>query len=153
MHLPSTCERKRVIGFPEPLLRHTLKVPFTYLSIHFTVVQCSFPRLLIYWLKVPTTKAMLGLVQTITYISLPTIDTYGTIFLSTFPFSPYKHCLKFSLQFLDKAFQLLSHILSYDCTKIILVLHNYVHPQNGTLKMICIKLSWNSNLLSFLSTI
>ena len=39
------------IGFPEPYLRHTLKVPFRYLNIHFTTAQCSFPRLLLSRLK------------------------------------------------------------------------------------------------------
>ena len=54
--------------------RYTLEVPLRYQNIHFTVAQCSFPRLLINRLTTQTTYVMFGLLQSKAYIKPPIVE-------------------------------------------------------------------------------
>ena len=54
-------------------------VPFKYLRIHFTAIQCSFLGLFIYLLTTPIACAILGIAQTIIYTKLQAADAYGTL--------------------------------------------------------------------------
>ena len=130
-------------AFPTPNLWHTLEVPFKYLSIHLTTAQCSRLGLLIYRLTAPTSNAMFGLVQTITYIRLPTTDAYGAFLILALSFSPFRHCLTFNLQFIDNVgpnwlcfrhvepLQDFCHIfLLWQPQHVLSSIPNYVHPQN-----------------------
>ena len=49
-------------------------VPLKYLKIHYIAFQCSLPGLFIYLLITPIACAISGLVHTMAYIKLPTVD-------------------------------------------------------------------------------
>ncbi|KAK9724640.1 hypothetical protein RND81_05G088700 [Saponaria officinalis] len=59
-------------------MRPTSNVPFRYRKILFTACQCSLPGSPINRLTTLTDRTRSGLVQTITYIKLPTVLAYGT---------------------------------------------------------------------------
>ena len=65
-------------------LRHYLKskVPFKYLILHNTTIQCVGPAFDMNWLTILTAKAISALVVTITFIRDPPMGLYGTPFIS-----------------------------------------------------------------------
>ena len=60
-----------------------LRHPQRYHMIHFTVAECFFPGLVINLLTTLTVCAMSSLVHTMAYITLPTTEAYGTIFIAS----------------------------------------------------------------------
>ena len=69
-------------------LRHNLKskVPFKYLMMRFTAIQCGGRALDMNSLTVLTANEISALVATIAYIRDPTMDLYGTLSISLYTF-------------------------------------------------------------------
>ena len=70
-------------------MRHNLKfkMPFKYLMMRFTDIQCSRPAFSMNWFTILTANTSSALVSTIAYMKYPTVALYGTpcISLCTFP--------------------------------------------------------------------
>lgn len=85
-----------------PLSKHKLKleVHLIYLRIHFTIDHCSLPRFERNYLTTPTTRAIFGLVQTMIYIKLLTMNVWESSFISFLSSSLEGHCIELNLKYL-----------------------------------------------------
>lgn len=85
-------------GSPLPKYKYTQEIPIRYLSIHFTVSQCSF----FIFKRIPYTTlitcVIFGLAYTITYIKLLIANVYGVRFISSFPYSLKGHWFEMRLK-------------------------------------------------------
>jgi hypothetical protein len=88
--------------------KHKLKleVHLRYLRIHFTIDHCSSPRFERNYLTTPTTRAIFGLVQTMIYIKLPTMNVWESSFISFLSSSFEKNYLELSLKWLTSREQI-----------------------------------------------
>ena len=83
-------------------MNFTLAITIQYQNIHLTTLQCSIPRLLIYLLTTPTTRAISSCVHTIAYIRLLTIDEYGMLDILSTSSCAFGHISLANLKWLAK---------------------------------------------------
>ncbi len=92
--LPSTSPPQSASQYPNISLNGVAlnynfiyNVPYKYLKIHLTTIQCSMLRLAMCWLNTFIRYAKSNRVHNMTYIKDPTACWYGNPFNSSFPFA------------------------------------------------------------------